>query len=167
MCKNTISINDNNFLTIFSQNIRSMNKNLDSFLSMFDHNNMPDVFIFTETWHDLDTLVSIPGYRDVHTIRHGRSGGVSIFVKGMLSSSLIDEFSFANTSIEICTIKITNSNQHVYLSGVYRPFSDNIDNFNSAIENIISNNMFASSPSVFAGDFNINTMCEGGDWGCR
>ena len=57
---NSEALSNKNYLTIFSQNIRSMNHNLDSFLSLFPDNKMPDAYVLSETWHDLDTPVNIP-----------------------------------------------------------------------------------------------------------
>ena len=54
-----------------------MNCNLDNFLCIFDENNMPDIFIFTETWYDGYTPNVIPGYSDYHSVRIG----VSVYVK--------------------------------------------------------------------------------------
>ena len=45
----SVLMHDENFLTIFSQNIRSLNCNLDSFLCLFPENKMPDVLILSET----------------------------------------------------------------------------------------------------------------------
>ena len=50
--ENPISLNDHNFISIICQNIRSIDCNLDKLLCVFDENNMPDVFILTETWYD-------------------------------------------------------------------------------------------------------------------
>ena len=77
---NRISLNDNNFVTIFSQNIRSLNCNLDSFLCMFPDDNMPDIFVLSETWYNNSCPVNIPGYAEFHTIRNGNAGGISFFV---------------------------------------------------------------------------------------
>ena len=60
--KNPIGLNDNKFISIFNQNIRSFNSNLDTFLNLFNKDNMPDVFVFSETWHDANRPVIIPGY---------------------------------------------------------------------------------------------------------
>ena len=38
--------NGSNFISIFNQNIRSFNANLDDFLLLFDENSFPDCFIF-------------------------------------------------------------------------------------------------------------------------
>ena len=81
LSENSIALNDKNFISIISQNIRSMNRNHDKFLCIFDENIMPDVFIFSETWCDGLCPTVIPGYVGYHTIRIGRSGGVSVYVK--------------------------------------------------------------------------------------
>lgn len=78
---NQTSLNDKNFLSIFCQNIRSMNRNLDSFLNLFPNDNMPDIFILSETWHSLSSPLNIPGYMAFHTVRDGRAGGVTILAK--------------------------------------------------------------------------------------
>ena len=160
---NPISLNDNNFLSIFHQNIRSMNQNLDKFLLLFPHNNMPDVFVFSESWYSHGEVINIPGYVGHHTARHGRGGGVSIFVKSQISSEIISRFSYANNTIEICTIKISNGNNILYLFGIYRPFSDNIDNFSVALESILNDNLFNNSSCILAGDFNANLLSDAGE----
>ena len=124
---------------------------------------MPDVFIFTETWHDGYTPYVIPGYVDYHSIRNGRSGGVSIYIKNQIHSSKIDEYSFTNEFIEICTTKITFNDNNLFICGAYRPHSGTIDNFTTALELVLSNNIFANVHCVFAGDFNANLRSSGGD----
>ena len=118
------------------QNIRSFNHNLDTFLCLFDNIEMPDFFIFSETWHDSNTPVMIPGYKSYHTIRPGRSGGISIFIKNNINSCHVENLSFTNDSIEICTVKISNSQNSLYICGIYWPHSNTIDSFNSCLENI-------------------------------
>ena len=141
-------LGNKSFITIFSQNIRSLNRNLDVFLCMFSHNTIPDVLIFSETWLALGDPVNIPGYTGFHTIRIGRSGGVSIFIKDSFLSEKIPELSFANDSIEICTIKIQNSSNILYLCGIYRPHAGTIENFCSSIESILSNNILANKSCI-------------------
>ena len=160
LSNNPVSNNDKNFMTIFSQNIRSMNRNLDSFLSMFPSNNMPDVFIFSETWHDTNTPVNIPGYTGFHTVRSGRAGGVSVFYKSNLPACHVPEFSFANENIEVCSIKLSNS---MHICGVYRPHSGTIDDFCLQLEAIVNHSSLSNTVCVFAGDFNINLFSEADD----
>ena len=155
-----ISSNENKCLTILSQNIRSFNTNLDNFLLMFDEDSLPDVFIFSETWHKLDTPVTVPGYVGYHTVRQGRSGGVSVFVKNYLNSCFVENLSYANNSIETCSIKISNSRSSVFICGIYRPQSSTTDAFSSSLENILNNPTINNFSCVFAGDFNTNLFSE-------
>ena len=155
---NSSSLGDNGFLTIFSQNIRSFNANLDNFLLLFPSNAMPDVFVFSETWKDPLVPVLIPGYVGFHTTRQGRrSGGVSIFVKNSYISSQIIELSYADTTIEICSVKITYANNKVTVCGIYRPHSDTITNFMHGLEHVLNHNLI-SGHCALIGDHNINLL---------
>ena len=153
-------LSDNRFMTIFSQNIRSFNANLDSFLTLFPENSMPDVFIFCETWKDPFLPVLIPGYTGYHTTRQGRrSGGVSMFVKNNFTSTQIIELSYADNTIEICTVKVKFDNNYVSICGIYRPHSDTITNFCHGLEHVLNHNTL-SNRSVLAGDYNIDLMSD-------
>ena len=159
-----VSLNDcPNTLSIFCQNIRSFERNLDIFLGLFPHDKMPDIFIFSETWHRENRPLNIPGFIGYHTIRNGRAGGVSIFIKSQFSSSMISKFSYANENIEICTVKVCTTSENLHVSGIYRPQSATINDFNISLENIIADNEFPNSSSVLAGDFNVNLMSSNGD----
>ena len=154
--ENPISLTDKNFLSIICQNIRSMNCNLNKLLCIFDENNMPDVFILSETWYDGFSPTVIPGYVGYHSVRSGRSGGVSVYVKHQIPSSKIDQQSFANEFLEICTIKITFDAKNLFICGIYRPHSGTIDGFTAALENSLTSNVFANAECIIAGDFNAN-----------
>ena len=151
---------DKNFLTIFCQNIRSLNSNLDDFISLFPSNNMPDVFIFSETWYNVNTVISITGYSSFHTVRDGRSGGVSIFFKSYLNVIHMPELSLSNTNIEICSVKLSTNSETIYISGIYRPISGTIDDFCLQMESIVNSTIFSRNRCIFGGDFNINLFSE-------
>ena len=124
---------------------------------------MPDVLILTETWYDGFSPNIIPGYVGYHSVRTGRSGGVSIFVKNQLSSSKIDAHSYTNEIIEICTVKISHNEKHIFLCGIYRPHSGSIDNFTIALEHVLNSNILANSQCIFASDFNANLRSSDND----
>ena len=161
--ENPISLNDHNFISIICQNIRSIDCNLDKLLCVFDENNMPDVFILTETWYDGYFPTVIPGYTGYHSVRIGRSGGVSVFVKNQIPSSKVDEHSYTNESLEICTIKLSFNAKHLFISGIYRPHSGTIENFSTALEQTLSSNILSNAQCIFAGDFNANLRSNDGD----
>ena len=91
-------------------NIRSYNANGKEFSSLLSSlYNKPEIFTLTETWLDSNSVdfCKYAGYSDYHTYRMGgRGGGVSVFVDNTLNSSLIDEISISNLSIESCAVKI-------------------------------------------------------------
>ena len=72
---------DGGDLTISNYNIRSSNKNIDSFLSLLSSSKVfPDIVVLTETL--LSESVEIEGYKSFHSFRtERRSGGVSVFVR--------------------------------------------------------------------------------------
>ena len=115
---------------------------------------------FSETWLDLNEPIHIPGYVGHHTVRQGRSGGVSLFVKQSLSSEKIEQFSYANENIEICTVKISSSSSNIILCGIYRPHSGTIENFTISLESILEHNIFGNSTCIIGGDYNINMFSE-------
>ena len=160
---NQALLKDPNFISIFNQNIRSFNANLDDFLLLFDENSFPDCLIFSETWHDGYEPILIPNYTGFHTVRQlSRSGGISIFVKNSLNSELIKELSYVNESIETCTVKISNENSCIFICGVYRPHSGTIENFTFCLENILENQILNGADCLIGGDFNIDLSSNGG-----
>ena len=161
--RNPCNSHDNRSLTLISQNIRSLNQNLENFLLLFNDDVMPEIFIFSETWHDINTPVIIPGYNSYHTVGQGRASGVSIFVKSNIQSCRVDNLCFASDCIESCTIKISNSQTSLYVCGIYRPHSGTIDAFSSVFENLLNNATLSNSNCIFAGDFNTNLFSEAGD----
>ena len=165
--KNASLMNDPKFISIFCQNIRSINANLDDFLLLFNENLMPDCFIFCETWHDGNQPILIPGFKGFHTVRHlRRGGGISIFVKNSLHTEVIEELCFTNETIEINTVKISNNVSHIFMCGIYRPHSGTIENFSNAVENILENRLLNNCNTVLLGDLNINLASNGGEADC-
>ena len=160
-------LKDSNFISIFNQNIRSFNANLDDFLLLFDENSFPDCFIFSETWHDGYEPILIPNYTGFHTVRQlRRSGGISVFVKNSFNSELINELSYVNESIETCIVKISNENSCIFICAVYRPHSGTIENFTLSLENILENQLLNNTDCLIGGDFNIDLSSNGGGADC-
>ena len=156
MSQNPISLTDKNFISIICQNIRSINCNLDKLLCIFNENNMPDVFVLSETWFDGFSPSIVPGYVGYHSVRIGRSGGVSVYVKHQIPSSKIEEHSFTDESLEICTVKISFNAKHMFICGIYRPHSGTINSFTTTLENTLASSTLANAKCIFAGDFNAN-----------
>ena len=75
------SLNFNNYFSILSYNIRSFDKNFDSFSCGLSPQSMPDILCLSETWFSRNITSEIPGYSGYHVTRDGRSGGISLFTK--------------------------------------------------------------------------------------
>ena len=149
-------------LKILSYNIRSYRANSDSFFALFDQK-LPDVMILVETWFKPDFKVDIPSYQSFHITRgldgeSSRSGGVSIYVHDSISCTLIDNLSFANETIEICSVKINYSSVEIFILGIYRPHSDSISNFCDGLSELICENIPNNKLCTILGDFNINIL---------
>ena len=98
-----------NDFSVINYNIRSFNTNFEYFSSAFTSKSFPSVLTLTETWtsHEFpSSYYDIPGYIAFHTIRDGRSGDVSVYVKNNLKSTCVENFSFVNSCIEICTVEV-------------------------------------------------------------
>ena len=150
---------DANYFNFLNYNIRSFTRNSDEFLCSFESNNLPDFLVLTETWANNIVVPVLQGYEGHHTFReHGRSGGISIFSKTNYTSIKVQELSYANVSIEVCTIELNLNNQTWYLIGLYRPHSDCIDNFSDELHQILTNPIIRNKPCFIMGDFNINLM---------
>ena len=144
-----------NTLSILSYNIRSVNANLTEFLPVVE----PDIMIFSETWFSDDFQADILNYETHHIIRSDRrSGGVSVYVNESLRSCRIDELSFANLNIEVCTVQLLFDTETIFIVGIYRPHSGTIEAFSSELENILQNDLLRNKRCIVAGDFNICLM---------
>ena len=148
-----------NYITLVSSNIRSFNANSDSFLSGFEDNFMPDLFVLSETWFNESNVCDIKGYSSHHTFREvGRSGGVSIFYGDHIAARKVDELSYSNMSIEVCTAEVSMGGEVWFVVGVYRPHSDTSLNFDMELNNILSHPVLGGKSCIVMGDFNIDLM---------
>ena len=156
---NRICHDEPKYYTFLNYNIRSFSANSDSFFSIFDDQNFPQVFILTETWFTDDNLQELPGYASYHTLRSNRrSGGVSIYVKNDIPSDIILELSFSNDCIEVCTVKIKVNNCNMVLVGIYRPHSGTIEDFETSLDEILHSSLLRNKSCMVLGDLNINLL---------
>jgi len=116
-------------LTILSNNIRSINANLDSFVANF-FGTSPDISVFTETWNKGNDVGPIPGFhvQEISQL-NSRSGGVSIVIRIDFSSSLMTHRSFASDLIEYCTVELLIGNTKLVIAGVHKPIHSSTDSF--------------------------------------
>ena len=152
----TLMNTSDKMFNIINYNIRSFYQNSDSFLSLFC-NNLPQVFILTESWFSPEYTADIPNFKAFHVTRQNRrSGGVSVFVHESLESKSYPQFSYVGDNIEICTVEVKLPTDSIYLLSIYRPHSGTIEAFTVELENILSNLMFQNKRCYIAGDLNLD-----------
>ena len=144
------------FFSILHYNLRSFNKNFVHFSSAFlSSSKSPDIFSITETWFSGDQTASVSGYQGFHITRDGRSGGVSTYVKEQYDAACVDELSYANSTIEVCTVDVKVGNFSCTVIAIYRPHSDTIPNFCDHLSVFLNHPHFRNKLCVLLGDLNI------------
>ena len=157
---NELSKDNTNMATFINYNIRSFQSNSDSFMVCFDLDTMPTAFILTETWHSNEYQGIINGYKAHHTYRvERRSGGISVYVRNDIASTLIPELSFCNDTIEICVVKIRLGSELFSLIGIYRPHSGTIPNFCASLFSVLEHDKLRNTSCLLLGDFNLD-ICQ-------
>ena len=154
------------YLSIVNYNVRSFAANSDAFLASFNSNNLPDIFVFCETMFNKDHQSEIPGYIGYHVIRENclhRSGGVSVFIKNSIVSEKVDRLSYANLTLELCTVKLNFGGENWFILGLYRPHSDTIQNFSSVFHSILESGELLHKNFIVLGDLNIDMLKENSD----
>ena len=155
-----ISDNNMNMFSFINYNVRSFRANDKYILPIIEKSN-PHAIVLTETWFTDDYQGSIMNYDSFHTIRsQSRSGGVSIYSDNKLTSQKIENLSYANINIELCSVKIILCEEPIFIIGIYRPHSGTIDSFCDEIANVLQNPILRNRRCFLTGDFNINMLHE-------
>ena len=155
---------NNKYINISHINIRSIQKKLETLKSLLNClPKPPDILAVTETWlkESNKHLYSLDGYVSHHLVRLNREqGGISVFIKNDFTTELLNQYCYINDDIEIFTFKLKTSNLTYTISVIYRPNSkhEKVNEFTSAINEILTNATFRSNKSILLGDFNINLL---------
>ena len=158
---------DNKMLSIFHFNIRSLETNLTNLEALVaNFKQTPDIIAVTETWlneNNVDSIV-LEGYNSFHIVREPRKhGGVALFIRDHLNCEKIEEFSYLNQLIEICTVKVIINDISYTIAVVYRPSNkyEQIKEFRKELSPILKHPIFKKSNSIITGDFNIDLLIHG------
>lgn len=146
----------NKLLKIFTQNIRSINRNFSSLETLLHR--IPfesDVLVLTECWLPCKTNSTIPiltNYSMHQTTKHlNQSDGVVIYIKSHLSFST-EEINFNNKCASGLIIKLGTSTAIVC---IYRsPSNENIDDFLLSLKYILPS-LSSFKSVILTGDINI------------
>ena len=153
-----------NILSIVHLNIRSLAKNGDEMLALLAClKKHPDVIVLTESFLDSNSIstIQLNGYNDFHVVRgDSKRGGVSIFTRNYLTVDSVEEYSFVDQEIEICTVSLKTRFDKYIISGIYRPrFKHHkVKEFSKKLSTMLKQNLFKTNKTVLIGDFNINLL---------
>ena len=151
-------LSSNNSVSIVNYNLRSFNRNFESFFACFDGTKEPSILNLTETRFSSSNVSNIFGYEGHHTIRDraSPSGGISIYVKKKFRSKKIYDLSYSNDTIEVCTVEVSVSNSlTLIMIGIYRPHSDSISNFSDHLNDFLDKPFLRNKKCIILGDLNI------------
>jgi len=83
-----------------------------------------------------------------------------LYVNCNIPSSRLGDYCLCDDNAEICTAKITIGNIHYIVSSLYRPHDKhhNVNEFNTFIDNFLSQSIFLDNQTILTGDFNINLL---------
>ena len=156
---NHMSQNDSD-LTIFHNNIRSINKNLDSAEEIFlNCTKMPDVITFTET--KLNSESSIPNIKGYQPLDHVDSptmaGGVGVFVLDNLAYTVRKDLSLNLPHCEDIWLNINSKNNFV-IGVIYRHQKNHYSNFRESLCKSLDILNKSKTDYVIVGDVNIDFM---------
>ena len=146
--------------SLLNQNVQSFQSKkpqLEALIGATNHSF--HALILTETWNTADNkvLCNMDGFTAVHSYRNtpapsrgGIGGGVSIFANcNLYKLKKIDHLSYCNETIEVCTTQIIPRNSDDksdhFIVGTYRPHTDTIENFVLALQQLFSDDIFATS----------------------
>lgn len=143
-------------LMVVSLNIRSMNKNFDSFVTTIHRTGISfDVIVLTECWLNGTTIKKLPGFNSYHTTTYiNKAGGVIIYVKENLNVD-VHEPIFAEGQGLILNLSNSTSIIATYRS----PSFTNPERFQTSLESVIKT-LKPTKNVILIGDLNINTLEE-------
>ena len=128
----------------------------------------PDILALTETWLDDNNKMNlkIDGYYAYHVVREPKKhGGVSLFIREHLVTENVEQFTYLNSLIEICTISFKVNDADYTVAAIYRPSNkyENIKEFRKELSPILKSKIFKKSNTIILGDLNIDLLMHGDD----
>ena len=155
-----------NSFSVLHLNIRSLNKNFESFAELYKSLSFKfSIICFSETWSndenlDKNSLFQLEGYSLLHENRkYRRGGGVAIFVHESLCYTKRNDLCINCEAIESLSIEIRNNDgKNIIFNIVYRPPDGDLEVCENYFQSILSHNSIRNKNVILAGDFNINVL---------
>ena len=148
-------------------NIRSMQKNFESFKNLIEQTGQTfSIICLTETWltneaFHADTNLHLHDYIGTHFERTTgkKGGGLCIFVHNSIPFRIRNNFSVSDADHETLFIELENKREKNILIGVtYKPPGGNTKKFNSFLANILCAANKENKKIFLLGDFNLDSL---------
>ena len=157
-------INDKTF-SVLHLNVRSLNKNFKSLKELLTSIKFGfKVICLTKTWCTDDprneTLFNLENYTSINQVRkHGRGGGICIFIHDSLTFKLRSDLGTNSNDIESLAIEIINKNsKNAVINAQYRQPDRDFKQYKTYLENFF-NKMKNSNKAIYiVGDTNLNLI---------
>jgi hypothetical protein len=153
-CKSILANNhENHSFKILTQNIRSINRNIDAFKVLLSRIDLDcDVFILTETWNSTNTNIPTLTNYDSHytTKNYNQNDGLIIYTKTGFPYLVVEPH------IQDATCLTVKVNPNTLIIGIYRsPSIKNITPFLDSLDRFLINNKSYTN-LIITGDINID-----------
>ena len=152
-------------MSILHLNIRSINKNFDTFKNFSSTLNYNfSIICFSETWLDetntKNSNYEPPGYYTIHLIRQNRKGcEVPIYTKKVLNFKIKDDLSINCKDVESLCIELLFENKsNTLINVLYRPPNGETESFAKILNNVFSITKNSNKVHHIAGDFKLNLL---------
>ena len=146
-------------------NIRSLQKNFDSLLSLLMTLKFEfKVICITETWcYDNSmnhSLSELPQYKSIHQGRRaGKGGGIAVFLHEYLTFNIRHDFGVNNANIEALCIEIINKKSKNFLINTqHRQPAGNFDEFEAYLNTFFAKFKPTDKTCFLVGDLNLNLI---------
>ena len=154
------------------QNIRSVPKNLEHFITQFQEffDGHVCIICFTETWYNDNNIhcYKLPNYIGTHVYRSNKKGGgVSIFVRNPTNFTRLDDLCYNEPFLESVAIH-TKSNdiqlgKGATIINIYRPPNTKVEDFMVLLDILLEKLSYRDEYIFIVGDFNIDMANYGSD----
>ena len=149
-------------LSIFHTNIRSLSRHHDELISLLQASKKSfDVIGVSEMWHGENnpilTNINIDDYNFYNLKSLSQNGGVGLYVKASLISSIRNDLNSNCENFETICVEIELKNEkNLLICCAYRHPNSAIENFTNHLLNILSK--VVNKRVFIMGDFNVNLL---------
>ena len=144
-------------------NIRSLTKNFESFISCY-LSPIPEsisVIGFCETHltSDTESQYQLPGFKLFTNNNESNSGGIALYIRESLKGSVITDLSVSKPHCESLFIDIQTGSKNTCTVGViYRRPENNFKRFLPELSNLLNHNKVNNKSCTIMGDLNIDLI---------